>query len=150
MAAHCTIELSLRSSYKCHLGWRRLSPCYFIRTPNWHWVTWLPKYLTHWMDSDVPLLPWYGPSLSLCQFHSCCWFTDSSTSSVVYNQLTHHSTNATRYRCRLRFFSRGPRALICGTLYPMKNELTSLDSQVSFRRQLKTCLFRDSYPDFCC
>ena len=32
----------------------------------------------------------------------------------------------------------------------LPNEVTSLDSQTTFRRKLKTSLFRNSYPDFCC
>jgi hypothetical protein len=32
----------------------------------------------------------------------------------------------------------------------LPDDITSLDSQATFRRQLKTSLFRISYPDFCC
>ncbi len=96
-------------------------------------------------DSGVPLSPWYSPPLPLGNFIRVA-------DIPARRRLRSSTTNSLIVR-PTRLVTVGDRAFpVAGANLwnSLSDDITALDSQVTFRRQLKTSLFRVSYLEFCC
>jgi hypothetical protein len=111
------------------------------------WPPLTPSCCTHQIqtgDSYVPLFSWYGPHYLSANF---IWVAD-----VPAHRRVRSSTTDSLIVRRTRLVTVGDRAfsVVGANLWnSLSDYITSLDSQITFRRQLKTSL-PYFFPDFCC